>query len=59
MGLKQLPTPIKSKSKKISVHKHIVYSGLSGAIATTCIYPIDIVKTKLQDQKGSDFIVSS
>eukprot|EP01006_Ploeotia_vitrea_P039219 TRINITY_DN66325_c6_g2_i2.p1 TRINITY_DN66325_c6_g2~~TRINITY_DN66325_c6_g2_i2.p1 ORF type:complete len:317 (-),score=136.88 TRINITY_DN66325_c6_g2_i2:67-1017(-) len=37
--------------KVLSLPKSLVFSGLSGAIATTCIYPIDLVKTKLQDQK--------
>jgi solute carrier family 25 aspartate/glutamate transporter 12/13 len=36
----------------VPLHKKVVFSGISGSIATTCIYPIDLVKTKLQDQKG-------
>jgi solute carrier family 25 (mitochondrial aspartate/glutamate transporter), member 12/13 len=41
-----------SSSSEVSLPRKIIYSGLSGAIATTCIYPIDITKTKLMNQKG-------
>lgn len=44
----KLPVTINTDSIPMS-HK-IVFSGLSGAIATTCIYPLDIVKTKLMNQ---------
>lgn len=37
---------------QVPLYKKIIFSGISGAIATTCIYPIDITKTKLQDQKA-------
>lgn len=33
-------------------HKQIITSGLSGAIATTCIYPLTFAKNMLQAQKG-------
>lgn len=36
----------------VSLPRKIVFSGLSGAIATTCIYPLDLTKTKLMNQKG-------
>lgn len=32
-------------------HK-ILYSGLSGCIATTCIYPIDCIKTQLMNSRN-------
>lgn len=41
-----------SKKDNVPLSKKIFFSGISGAIATTCIYPLDITKTKLQDQKG-------
>ncbi|MES1911486.1 MAG: hypothetical protein MHM6MM_003908 [Cercozoa sp. M6MM] len=31
----------------------VAFSGVAGAVATTCIFPIDLVKTKMQDQKTS------
>lgn len=40
----------KPEVKEIPVWKNILFSGFSGAVATTCIYPIDLTKTKLQDQ---------
>jgi solute carrier family 25 aspartate/glutamate transporter 12/13 len=40
-----------SGTNETSILKKIVYSAVSGAIATTCIYPIDLTKTILQDQK--------
>uniref|UniRef100_A0A7S0XK00 Mitochondrial carrier protein n=1 Tax=Erythrolobus madagascarensis TaxID=708628 RepID=A0A7S0XK00_9RHOD len=36
--------------------KKIVFSGVSGAVATTVIYPLDITKTKLQDQRGGSSV---
>lgn len=36
----------------VPLTKKVIFSGISGAIATTCIYPIDICKTKLMNQKG-------
>lgn len=36
----------------VPLAKKVVFSGFSGAIATTCIYPIDLCKTKLMNQKG-------
>uniref|UniRef100_A0A7S1EUB8 Mitochondrial carrier protein n=1 Tax=Timspurckia oligopyrenoides TaxID=708627 RepID=A0A7S1EUB8_9RHOD len=36
----------------VSLWEKILFSGISGAIATTCIYPLDITKTKLQAQKS-------
>lgn len=35
-----------------SVFQKIIASAIGGAVATTCIYPIDITKTKLQAQKS-------
>jgi len=37
----------------VALSHKAVYSGLSGAIATTCIYPLDITKTKLQSNVGA------
>ena len=37
----------------IPLWKKVLFSGLSGAIATTCIYPIVITKTKLHMETGS------
>jgi solute carrier family 25 (mitochondrial aspartate/glutamate transporter), member 12/13 len=39
-------------SPAVPFYRQIIYSGLSGAIATTCIYTIDLTKTKLQDDKA-------
>jgi hypothetical protein len=39
--------------EEVAFSHKIVYSGVSGAIATTCIYPIDITKTRLMNAKGS------
>jgi len=38
--------------EEVKLPFRLVYSGISGAIATTIIYPLDIIKTKLMDQKG-------
>jgi len=57
---------IASNTKSISSHAtpilnsvllshKIIYSGISGAIATTCIYPIDITKTKLMNSKAKQY----
>jgi len=35
----------------ITLPKKVLFSGLSGAIATTCIYPIDLLKTKMMNSK--------
>jgi hypothetical protein len=58
-GPKALFPTVTATSKTSSVNpddvplvKKVLFSGLSGAIATTCIYPIDICKTKLMNQKG-------
>jgi len=51
---KKPPPPPSSSTEsfaEISLLRKVAYSGISGAIATTCIYPIDITKTKLMDQK--------
>ena len=37
----------------VPLWKKVVFSGLSGAIATTCIYPLAITKTKLHMETGS------
>ncbi|KAA8492189.1 Mitochondrial substrate carrier family protein X [Porphyridium purpureum] len=37
---------------QLPLWRKLIYSGVSGAIATTCIYPLDFVKTQLQDQRG-------
>ena len=37
---------------KIPFGTNIAFSGLAGAVATTCIYAIDFTKTQLQNQKG-------
>lgn len=42
--------PVSINTDAIPMSHKIVFSGLSGAIATTCIYPLDIVKTKLMNQ---------
>lgn len=55
MSIKQPPSQPQAQApqqRKVALHRHLMYSGVSGAIATTIIYPLDIVKTKLQDQKG-------
>ena len=40
-------------TEHIPLYKKVVFSGLSGAIATTCIYPLAITKTKLQNESGT------
>jgi len=47
------PATALKNTEDVPLGKKVVFSGLSGAIATTCIYPIDICKTKLQNQKSS------
>ena len=39
-------------TETVPLHKKVIFSGLSGAIATTCIYPLAITKTKLQAEAG-------
>jgi len=39
-------------TEHIPLWKKVIFSGLSGAIATTCIYPLAITKTKLQNESG-------
>ena len=34
------------------MYKKIIFSGISGAIATTCIYPLACTKTRLQAEEG-------
>lgn len=46
-------------TEDVSLPHKIVFSGLSGAIATTCIYPLDLIKTKLQNQRTHPAALSS
>ena len=41
-----------SGPQEVPLAKKIVFSGLSGAIATTCIYPIDICQSTRAHAKG-------
>ena len=45
-------SPQLKDTEHIPLYKKVIFSGLSGAIATTCIYPLAITKTKLQNESG-------
>lgn len=51
--LPQIKLPSTDRYANILLSHKIIYSGLSGCIATTCIYPIDFVKTQLMNQRTS------
>ena len=52
------PSSVQSSShhvkdtEHIPLYKKVLFSGFSGAIATTCIYPLAITKTKLMNESG-------
>ena len=39
-------------TERIPLYKKVIFSGISGAIATTCIYPLACTKTRLQAEEG-------
>src|SRR3989338_5437320 len=47
--------PIKEKPKNLSIHVKIVVGAVAGIIGTLSIFPVDMVKTRLQASKGSTF----
>ena len=42
----------KTKPKKLPLPTKLAVGAVAGIVGTTCIYPIDIVKTRLQASKG-------
>jgi solute carrier family 25 aspartate/glutamate transporter 12/13 len=41
-----------SKPKKVPLHLKLMVGAVAGVIGTSCIFPIDMVKTRLQASKG-------
>jgi solute carrier family 25 aspartate/glutamate transporter 12/13 len=39
-----------NKPKKLPLHLKLVVGALAGAFGTTCIFPIDMIKTRLQSR---------
>ncbi|XP_078271268.1 mitochondrial glutamate carrier 1 isoform X1 [Rhinoraja longicauda] len=45
--------------KQISLHTKLINGGIAGLIGVTCVFPIDLAKTRLQNQQNGQRIYSS
>ncbi|XP_032895055.1 mitochondrial glutamate carrier 1 [Amblyraja radiata] len=45
--------------KQISLHTKLINGGIAGLIGVTCVFPIDLAKTRLQNQRNGQRIYSS
>ncbi|OCT86164.1 hypothetical protein XELAEV_18019858mg [Xenopus laevis] len=40
-------------AEKISLPAKLINGGIAGLVGVTCVFPIDLAKTRLQNQQGS------
>merc|ERR1711936_1072109 len=50
-GVKAEAVPVSQQSQQFSILPKIVNGGIAGIIGVTCVFPLDLVKTRLQNQK--------
>ena len=59
-GMKQDTAAAPIPKKEFALLPKIVNGGIAGIIGVTCVFPLDLVKTRLQNQKvGKNFNLTS
>ncbi|VEN55309.1 unnamed protein product [Callosobruchus maculatus] len=48
---KEIKKPMAEKQTQFSLVPKIVNGGIAGIIGVTCVFPLDLVKTRLQNQQ--------
>nr|CAH7752845.1 unnamed protein product [Callosobruchus chinensis] len=51
LRFRELKKPMAEKQTQFSIVPKIVNGGIAGIIGVTCVFPLDLVKTRLQNQQ--------
>jgi len=46
-----LPSPVQAQQQQFSLLPKVINGGIAGIIGVSCVFPLDLVKTRLQNQK--------